>query len=83
MYKKLLFNNLSIVWNITIHLITFRRLHSCCVQSFVEMSEIAWDEFEKVCLRHFANLREKNGRRKWAWPISRDSAQFSEFLNVQ
>ena len=37
-----------------------------------------WEEFEKVGLRHFANLW--NGRR---WPIPRDSAQFSESVAIK
>ena len=49
---KLLFNNLSIVWNIKILLRTFfvRRVQRCCVQSLVQIGEIAWEEFEKVGL---------------------------------
>ena len=36
-----------------------RRVHRCCVQSLVQMGEIAWEEFEKVGLRYFRNLRKK------------------------
>ena len=46
-YRKLLFNNLSIVWNIKILL--------------VQISEIAWEEFEKV---GFATFREFAKKRK-------------------
>ena len=30
-----------------------------CVQSFMQIGEIAWEEFEKVGLWHFTNLEEK------------------------
>ena len=75
MYRKLLFNNLSIFWNIKILLTNFCR----------ESPQML---YEKVGLRNFANLQKKNGGWKWAWPISRHSAQFSErvdtrFLNVR
>ena len=29
------------------------------MQSFVEIGEIAWEQFEKVGLQHLANLRKK------------------------
>ena len=48
------FNNLSIVWNIKILLIIFSQERK--VQSFVEISEIAWEEFEIVSLRHWAQI---------------------------
>ena len=35
------------------------RVHRCCVQSFAKIVEIAWEEFEKVGLRDFRNLRSK------------------------
>ena len=50
------------------------------MQSLVQIGEIAWEELKKVGLRHLANLQEKNGRWKWAWPIPRDSAQFTEYF---
>ena len=51
MYRKLLFNNLSIVWNIKILLIIFdRRVRRCCVQSLVQISKIAGRSLKKeVC----------------------------------
>ena len=36
-----------------------RRVHRCCVQSFMQIGEIAWEEFEKVGLQHFTNLQKK------------------------
>ena len=52
-----------------------------------QISEIDWEEFKKAGLRNFANLWEK-ARWKQTWHISRDSAEFSErvdirFLNVR
>ena len=71
MFRKLLFNNLSIVWNIKILLITFCQENP---QSFKCKSV-------KLPGRRFVTFHAffwKNVRRKWAWPIPRDSAQFSE-----
>ena len=67
-------------WGSHLGYMSFRQTN---VESLVQISEIVWEEFEKVGLRHFVNLQNKK-----AWPISRDSAQFSEcvdirFLNVQ
>ena len=39
--------------------------------------------FEKVDLGHFTNLREKNSGRKWAQPVSGDSTQLSERVDVR
>ena len=80
MYRKLLFDNLSIVWNIKIILIFFfvRRIHRCCVQSLVQIGEMAWEVFEKVGLRHFADLQK---RPKWVWPISQDSGMAHWYVN--
>ena len=50
-----------------------RRVHRCCVQNFVQISHMSWEEFKKAGLQHFTNLRKKkNGRQEWAWPIWRD-----------
>ena len=35
------------------------------VQSFVKISEIAWEEFEKVGLKHLANLQKKKKKKKF------------------
>ena len=67
---RLLFNNLSVVWNIKIlkkkkKKNFVRRVHRCCVQSLVPIGEIAWEEFEKVGLRQLVNLWKEtvgNGR---------------------
>ena len=83
--RKLSFNNMGILWNITILWITFvKRVHRNCVWSFLQIGEFAWEEFGKIGLQHFVNLREKKkkGRQKWAWSISRDSAQFREWLDM-
>ena len=58
---KLLFNNLSIVWNFKILLIFFaRRVHRCCVQSLVQMGEITWEEY--VC--DISWICEKKNKKK-------------------
>ena len=79
--------NLSLVWNIKNLLITFgRRVHRCCVQSLVQIGEIAWEEFEKVGLQHLANLRKKMKDRngKWGWTMSGFGERVDiRFLNVQ
>ena len=31
----------------------------------------------------FAQKKKKNGRRKWAWPTPRDSAQFNECVDIR
>ena len=31
----------------------------------------------------FCEFVERNGRRKWAWPISQDSAPFSEPVDIR
>ena len=73
MYRKLLFNNLSIIWNIKILFCCFLSGESkddvCKV-----FGEIAWEEFKKVGLRNFANLWKKGqwkmlsfGTKKWSF----------------
>ena len=61
-----------------------------CVQSFMQIGEIAWEEFEKVGLWHFTNLEEKKcvcGR--WyksfecvMWCKSRMTIDYEIFLQV-
>ena len=77
MYRKLLFDNMSIVWNIKVLLISFCRESPQMLCSKSQMGEIGWEEFEKVGLQHL-RMCVKNGRRKWAWPMWRHSAQFNE-----
>ena len=65
MYSNLLFNILSIVWNIKIQVFV-SRVHGCCVLRFIEIGEIAWERFEKEILQHFMKMWKKavsrNGR---------------------
>ena len=50
------------------------------MQCFVKIGEIALEEFEKVGLRHFANVHKKTEGGNWAY--MRDSAQFNERVDI-
>ena len=67
-YRKLLFNNLSIVWKKKKEKKkkkTFvRRVHRCCFQSLMQIGQIIWEDFEKVGLQHFVNLQKKKKKKK-------------------
>ena len=61
-HLKLSFKNLIIIRNIIIVLITICLqfvYYKCCVQRFMQIGEIAWEEFKKVGLWHFGNLQKK------------------------
>ena len=47
---------------------------------FMQIGEIAWEELEKVGLQHFENCREKT---EWPWPIPRNSAPFTERMDIR
>ena len=50
---------------------------------FVQISEIAWEEFEKIGFQYFAKLRERNMEAEMAWPIPGDSGKFTECVDLR
>ena len=85
MYRKLLFNKLSIGWNITILLISFCQES---VQIFVQISEIVCLSLKKKFCDILRICQKKIGMQMGVAYTTRFKSQFSErmdfsFLNVQ
>ena len=84
MYRKLLSHNLSIVWMII----------NCFKKVGVESPEMLCgrlrgsrgkylEECGKSRFVTFCKFVKNNGKQKWAWPISHDSAQISEPVDTR
>ena len=84
MYRKLLSHNLSIVWMIIILLRNF------CLESpqmLCAKFRGNWCNYlggqRKSRFVTFCKFVKNNGKQKWAWPISHDSAQISEPVDTR